>query len=39
LVANPTAGALDDEKASQKRRLINGPEEFREVRVDRPKGK
>ena len=25
-----------DEKASRKRRLIKGPEEFREVRVDRP---
>ena len=28
-----------DEKASRKRRLLKGPEEFREVRVDRPKGK
>src|SRR5438132_4708837 len=28
-----------DEKASRKRRLIKGPEEFREVRVDRPKAK
>jgi hypothetical protein len=26
-----------NEKASRKRRLIKGPEEFREVRVDRPK--
>ena len=35
-----TAGAANnDEKASRKRRLIKGPEEFREVRVDRPKGK
>jgi len=35
-----TAGAPNkDEKASRKRRLIKGPEEFREVRVDRPKGK
>jgi hypothetical protein len=25
-----------DEKASRKRRLIKGPEEFRETRVDRP---
>jgi hypothetical protein len=33
-----TAGApSNDEKASRKRRLIKGPEEFREVRVDRPK--
>jgi hypothetical protein len=28
--------ANSDEKASRKRRLIKGPEEFREVRVDRP---
>ena len=35
-----TVGAPDnDEQASRKRRLIKGPEEFREVRVDRPKGK
>jgi len=27
----------NDEKASRKRRLIKGPEEFRIVRVDRPK--
>ena len=27
--------ANSDEKASRKRRLIKGPEEFREVRVDR----
>jgi hypothetical protein len=27
------------EKANRKRRLIKGPEEFREVRVDRPKSK
>jgi hypothetical protein len=32
-----TAASPDnDEKASRKRRLIKGPEEFREVRVDRP---
>ena len=31
--------ADDDEKTSRKRRLIKGPEEFREVRVDRPKAK
>jgi hypothetical protein len=35
-----TAGAPNsDEKASRKRRLITGPEEFRQVRVDRPKAK
>jgi hypothetical protein len=35
-----TAGAPNnDEKASRKRRLIKGPEEFREVRVDRQKPK
>src|SRR6202035_2823609 len=34
-----TVEAPDDEKASRKRRLLKGPEEFREVRVDRPKGK
>jgi hypothetical protein len=35
-----TAGAANnDEKASRKRRLIKGPEEFREARVDRPKAK
>jgi hypothetical protein len=35
-----TAGvANNDEKASRKRRLIKGPEEFREARVDRPKAK
>ena len=35
-----TAGVPDsDETAGRKRRLIKGPEEFREVRVDRPKGK
>jgi Arc/MetJ-type ribon-helix-helix transcriptional regulator len=28
-----------NEKASRKGRLIKGPEEFREARVDRPKGK
>jgi hypothetical protein len=31
--------APDDEKASRKRRLIKGPEEFREDRVDLPKAK
>ena len=36
-MADPEAST--DEKASRKRRLINGPEEFREVRVDRPKKK
>jgi predicted P-loop ATPase/GTPase len=34
-----TVEAPDGEKASRKRRLLKGPEEFREVRVDRPKGK
>ena len=35
-----TAGAPDnDETAGRKRRLIKGPEEFQEVRVDRPKAK
>jgi hypothetical protein len=29
----------NDEKASRKRRLIKGPEEFQQVRVDRPKPK
>jgi len=36
-MADKSASA--DEKASRKRRLINGPEEFREVRVDRAKKK
>jgi len=32
-----TAGMPDsDEKASRKRRLLKGPEEFQNVRVDRP---
>jgi hypothetical protein len=35
-----TAGTPDNnEKASRKRRLIKGPEEFREVRVDLPKAR
>jgi hypothetical protein len=35
-----TVGATDsDEKAIRKRRLIKGPEEFREMRVDRAKPK
>ena len=35
-----TVGTADsDEKASRKRRLIKGPEEFRDVRVDRPSRK
>ena len=35
-----TAGAPnDDVKANRKRRLIKGPEEFREDRVDLPKAK
>ncbi|MCU1253639.1 MAG: hypothetical protein JWQ49_6668 [Edaphobacter sp.] len=36
-MADKSASA--DEKASRKRRLISGPEEFRSVRVDRPKKK
>ena len=31
--------APPEEKASRKRRLLKGPEEFREVRVDRAKAK
>lgn len=39
-IDNLTAGAPEsDEKASRKGRLIKGPEEFRGVRVDRPKPK
>jgi hypothetical protein len=34
-----TVEAPDDEKASRKRRLIKGPEEFRKDRVDLPKVK
>jgi hypothetical protein len=34
-----TVAAPDDEKASRKRRLLKGPEEFREARVDRPRSK
>ena len=35
-----TVGTADsDEKASRKRRLLKGPEEFRAVRVDRPSRK
>jgi hypothetical protein len=35
-----TVGASnDDEKATRKRRLIKGPEEFREMRADRAKAK
>jgi hypothetical protein len=36
-LANESATA--DEQASRKRRLLKGPEEFRDVRVDRPKKK
>jgi hypothetical protein len=32
-------GAGPDERANRKRHLIKGPEEFREVRVDRAKAK
>jgi hypothetical protein len=38
-IDSPTVEAPDDEKASRKRRLIKGPEEFREDRVDLPKAK
>ena len=31
--------APDDEKASRKHRLLKGPKEFREMRVDRPRSK
>jgi hypothetical protein len=31
--------APDDERASRKRRLLKGPEEFRDHRVDLPKAK
>jgi hypothetical protein len=31
--------AHPEERAHRRRRLTKGPEEFREVRVDRPKGK
>ena len=33
------AAAHADDQASRKRRLLKGPEEFRDVRVDRPKEK
>jgi hypothetical protein len=36
-LADPSATA--EEQATRKRRLLGGPEEFREVRVDRPKGR
>jgi hypothetical protein len=36
-LVDPAAPAED--KASRKRRLLKGPEEFRDVRVDRAKGK
>jgi hypothetical protein len=29
----------NDEKADRKRRLITGPKEFRDARIDRPKAK
>jgi hypothetical protein len=34
-----TVAAPDDEKANRKRRLLKGPEEFRDARIDRPKTK
>jgi hypothetical protein len=44
-LAAKTIGKVDDhaappeERAQRRRRLTKGPEEFREVRVDRPKAK
>jgi len=39
-LASLTVGAADnEEQSSRRRRLLKGPEEFREVRVDRPKRK
>jgi hypothetical protein len=35
----PVGSADEGEKASRMRRLLKGPEEFREGHVDRPKGK
>jgi hypothetical protein len=37
LLADPSA--TTDERAHRKRRLLQGPEEFQSVRVDRPKKK
>jgi hypothetical protein len=36
-IADPAA--RPEERAERQRRLTKGPEEFREVRVDRPKAK
>ena len=36
-LTDPTAPS--DDQASRKRRLLKGPEEFREARIDRPKRK
>jgi hypothetical protein len=36
-IVDPAAPA--DEQAHRKRRLLKGPEEFREARIDRPKRK
>jgi hypothetical protein len=33
------ATALEEDQANRKQRLLKGPEEFRETRVDRPKAK
>ena len=39
-IDNMADGAASaDDRASRKRRLLKGPEEFREARVDRPKAK
>ncbi|RZN25573.1 hypothetical protein [Bradyrhizobium sp. Leo121] len=35
----PDGAASADDRASRKSRLLKGPEEFREARVDRPKAK
>jgi hypothetical protein len=32
-------GVVPEERAQRRRRLTKGPEEFREIRVDRPKAK
>jgi hypothetical protein len=37
LLADPSA--TTDERAHRKRRLLQGPEEFQSVRLDRPKKK
>jgi hypothetical protein len=40
VIDNLADGAASaDDRASRKRRLLKGPEEFREARVDRPKAR